>query len=92
MIYLLAACLALLASVLALQVVFQARAIERDRAAFSAERQEWAAERRDLNNRIQVPQAAPFMGVGETAESTPQFVPFDDDDAFQANKENGWQS
>jgi hypothetical protein len=30
-------------------------------AAFAAERQEWVRERRDLNNRIQVPEAAPFM-------------------------------
>lgn len=44
---------------------------------FKAEREAWATERTDLNNRIQVPEAAPFMD--EDAE--PQFVPFDDDDA-----------
>lgn len=89
MIYLFAASLLLLAGVIALQ----ARALDRDRSAFAAERREWAAERRDLNNRIQVPQAAPFMPTGAADEpETPQYVPFDDDDAFQANRENGWQS
>jgi hypothetical protein len=34
---------------------------EAERAEFAAERREWRAERRDLNNRIQVPEAAPFM-------------------------------
>lgn len=49
------------------------------------EREAWAKERRDLNNRIQVPEAAPFMDTGEAP--TRQYVPFDDDDAFQAAME-----
>ena len=44
------------------------------------ERTEWAAERRDLNNRIQVPEAAPFMDTSEAP--TQQHVTFDDDEAF----------
>jgi hypothetical protein len=44
------------------------------------ERKEWTAERKELLNRIQVPQAAPFM-ENETTE-VPAYVPFDDDDAF----------
>lgn len=31
------------------------------RQAFEDERAAWRAERRDLNNRIQVPEAAPYM-------------------------------
>jgi len=49
------------------------------------EREAWAAERRDLNNRIQVPEAAPFMDTSEAP--TRQHVPFDDDVAFQAAQE-----
>lgn len=55
-------------------------------AANDAERAGWVRERRDLNNRIQVPQAAPFMDTG--GEQPPQHVPFDDDEAFaEAQKE-----
>lgn len=32
-----------------------------ERKAFAAEREVWRSERRDLNNRIQVPEAAPFI-------------------------------
>lgn len=48
------------------------------------ERKAWATERRDLNNRIQVPQAAPFMDPGR--EQKPQHVPFDDDEMFAENQ------
>lgn len=55
-------------------------------AANDEERKSWANERRDLNNRIQVPQAAPFMDPG--GEQKPQHVPFDDDEMFaEAQKE-----
>jgi hypothetical protein len=43
------------------------RSIERaaERKSFNEERGIWIRERRDLNNRIQVPQAAPFMDTGD---------------------------
>ncbi|HEU5115581.1 MAG TPA: hypothetical protein VFT74_02790 [Isosphaeraceae bacterium] len=47
--------------------------------ANNEERKAWADERRDLNNRIQVPESAPFM---DTPDTGPQYVPFDDDDTF----------
>lgn len=52
-----------------------------EREATSLERTAWANERRDLNNRIQVPEAAPYMTPGTDAPPV-QHVPFDDDDAF----------
>lgn len=46
-------------------VVWQAHSISRERerllSEFAAEREIWVRERRDLNNRIQVPEAAAFM-------------------------------
>lgn len=58
--------------------------LDRLHDAQAAERAAWAEERRDLNNRIQVPDAAPFMQA-----ETPirQHVPYDDDAAFQAAQE-----
>lgn len=50
----------------------------------AAERALWVAERRDLNNRIQVPEAAPFM---DPEQPPIQHVPFDDDDAFNEARE-----
>jgi hypothetical protein len=52
-----------------------------EREATSLERTAWANERRDLNNRIQVPEAAPYMTPGTEAPPV-QHVPFDDDEAF----------
>lgn len=74
--------------------MYVAGAWEKGRLAEQArEREEWVVERRDLNNRIQVPEAAPFMAVG--SEKPPlQHVPYDDDDAFnKATEELGieWQ-
>lgn len=42
------------------------RQAERDgeRTAFASEREAWAQERQDLYNRIQIPEAAPFMEIG----------------------------
>jgi len=52
------------------------------------ERAAWVAERRDLNNRIQVPEAAPFMDPHMQQGPPPlQHVPFDDDDAFLKSQE-----
>lgn len=53
-----------------------------DRDAMSLERTAWANERRDLNNRIQVPEAAPYMDPGTGAPPV-QHVPFEDDEAFR---------
>lgn len=53
--------------------------------ANDSEREVWAKERTDLNNRIQVPEAAPFMAQ---EDPQPQHVPFDDDEMFaEAQKE-----
>lgn len=38
---------------------------EKREQAFSEERQVWVRERRDLNNRIQVPEAAPYLADDE---------------------------
>lgn len=85
MIYLASFCLAVLAAL----VVWQFYAWERERRLFAGERQQWVTERRDLNNRIQVPQAAPFMS-DETTEIPVQHVAFDDDEDFhEAMEEMG---
>lgn len=76
MIWLAVFCLAVLSCL----VIWQFYAWERERQLFAEERKQWVAERRDLNNRIQVPQAAAFMD-DETTE-VPAYVPFDDDNAF----------
>lgn len=51
----------------------------------------WRVERTGLLNRIQVPEAAPFMDPAGSPEKTPvQHVPFEDDEAFQqAMQESG---
>lgn len=56
-------------------------------ARHDVERKEWAAERRDLNNRIQVPEAAPFMTPTQPGPPPLQHVPFDDDEAFLKSQE-----
>lgn len=43
------------------QQLVSRREREAEREAFASERREWVRERRDLNNRIQIPEAAPFM-------------------------------
>lgn len=59
----------------------------------AAEREAWAAERRDLNNRIQVPEAAPFMDMTPDTVPPIQHVPFEDDDAYhKAMEEAGLAS
>lgn len=50
---------------------------ERREKAFNEERGIWIRERRDLNNRIQIPQAAPFMAVDE--DPSPDDVPLPPD-------------
>lgn len=65
-----------------------------EREAMSLERTAWANERRDLNNRIQVPEAAPYMDSGTSAPPL-QHVPYEDDAAFaKAQEEIGieWPS
>lgn len=59
--------LALLGALCWQQLAFR-REREAERAAFAEERREWARERRDLNNRIQIPEAAPFMDEEEGPE------------------------
>lgn len=85
MIYVASLCVVVLASVIFWQSYWR----QQDHAAFARERQEWVLERRDLNNRIQVPQAAPFMS-DETTEIPVQHVTFDDDEDFhEAMEEMG---
>ena len=57
-----------------------------EREAMSLERSAWANERRDLNNRIQVPEAAPYMDPGASVPPV-QHVPFEDDEAFAKARE-----
>lgn len=45
------------------------QALSTERLHFASEREVWVRERRDLNNRIQVPEAAPFMSEGEEGPS-----------------------
>lgn len=63
----LAAVLALLFSWGALVALYVSHAKERQAllAAFALERKAWVNERRDLNNRIQIPEAAPYMAEDE---------------------------
>lgn len=57
--------LAIVALALVAYIVWSTWAVDRDRkaerTAFAEERQQWVRERRDLNTRIQMPQAAPFL-------------------------------
>jgi hypothetical protein len=78
---------ALLLALYVQQRVFNAERRDwvKERGTFATERKEWVAERRDLNNRIQVPEAAPFMQ--DEDKPSLQHVPFDDDEAFQAAME-----
>lgn len=81
MIWLIAACFALLAFIVVLQSYWR----ERDHDAFAEERQQWVLERRDLNNRIQAPEAAPWIGNGDVTVEEPaptQHVAFDDDEGY----------
>jgi hypothetical protein len=78
-IFIVAACLLGLLALCA----YQQRQIDKLLTAQELERGHWAVERRDLNNRIQVPEAAPFMKTDEPPEATTrEYVPFDDDAAF----------
>jgi hypothetical protein len=72
--------------VMRLDVRSSRREFKEDREAMSLERTAWANERRDLNNRIQVPEAAPYMTPGTEAPPV-QHVPYDDDEAFNKARE-----
>jgi hypothetical protein len=54
-----------LVALVLIALAFQQHAFAKERAVllanFAEERQQWVEERRDLNNRIQVPEAAPFL-------------------------------
>lgn len=63
-----------------------AKEFREEREAMSLERTAWSTERRDLNNRIQVPEAAPYMDPGTSAPPV-QHVPYDDDEAFNKARE-----
>ncbi len=60
MTYLACFCVALLVAFVLQQWSHRAER-KAERAAFAEERQQWVRERRDLNNRIQMPEAAPFL-------------------------------
>lgn len=64
MIYLGIACILLLA-----YAAWKERCFEKEREAFAREREIWVRERRDLNNRIQVPEAAPYLSEEEQGTS-----------------------
>lgn len=79
-----------LVALLAYQARAYARERQRDRESFAAERKVWAYERRELNNRLQIPAAAPFMDLSDQIEEEPHdkpYVPFDDDEAFHEAQE-----
>lgn len=42
---------------------------DKEREAFAREREVWVRERRDLLNRIQVPEAAPYLSEADTGPS-----------------------
>lgn len=81
MIYLTAGCVALLAFL----VVWQSYAWAKERtdllASFAAEREIWVRERRDLNNRIQVPEAAPYLTEDNGENDLPVLPEFEMDSA-----------
>jgi hypothetical protein len=78
-----------LVGALAADVVLS-RLLDRKMERHEAERTAWAAERRDLNNRIQVPEAAPFMDAQmQPGPPMKQFVSYDDDEGFAAAQEEG---
>lgn len=54
-----------------------------EKRQYAVREREFAVERQSLLNRIQAPQAAPYME--EDAEV--QHVPFEDDEAFEAARE-----
>jgi hypothetical protein len=60
-IFLAGSCIALLGFLVIWQSYVSARERDKLLADFSSEREIWVRERRDLNNRIQIPEAAPFM-------------------------------
>lgn len=51
------------------------------------ERREWARERADLLQRIQAPEAAVFEHQTREMPVSPAPLPFDDDTAFHATRE-----
>lgn len=73
MIYL-AIALAALIALFAWVVYSTDRERRRREEAFARERGVWVRERRDLNNRIQIPQAAPFIAEAEE-EPDPNDLP-----------------
>jgi hypothetical protein len=85
MIYLAGACLA----VLAFLVVWQSYVFAQEREEFAAERQQWVRERRDLNNRIQIPDAAPYLAEADSGseDDLPVLPEFEmDSDALERAK------
>lgn len=83
-------------------LVYLAQRFSEERArmlkAFNEERGIWIRERRDLNNRIQVPESAPFMPTdGPSEDDLPRLPEFavDEDELEQARRhleEVGYES
>lgn len=48
-----------------------------------------SVERETLLNRIQAPQAAVARSLGKTRADTPDYLPFDNDEAFEQMKADG---
>lgn len=92
MIFLAASCIALLGFL----VIWQSYVFTKERtellACFAEERQIWITERRDLNNRIQIPEAAPFLAEDEPGDSSddlpilPEFA-IDEEEMEKAKRE-----
>lgn len=58
----------------------------REQEAFIAERETWGRERRDLLNRIQVPEAAPFMDDGSNDLPTLPEMTLNEEEVEQARQ------
>ena len=76
--------LALLGAVIAVWRRDHANALETERAAHERERREWHRERSELLNRIK-PETAQYIPPEDPTPADP--LPFDDDDAYWADRE-----
>lgn len=68
--------LAAVALLLLAYIAWQERGFERERQAFREEREAWVRERRDLLNRIQIPEAAPFIAEEPSEHDLPTLPEF----------------
>ena len=75
MLFLALACIAVLGTLLIWQFYSSAKERAETQASFTREREAWVRERRDLNNRIQIPQAAPYLAAEDDPEAGKDDLP-----------------